>query len=135
MPEADYLYDGYIYHSELPKTQVFLVRKSIQRFWMNIGGYDGAGMVLPDYIQIAPLVASEIWVLLRIIPVRSGYINLGIAVLRLTGGHSNSWSSRGDAATYAYVFNFNATSVLTSAGPTEYSHGVPLRCLSTVLGM
>lgn len=67
--------------------------------------------------------------------VRSGYINLGIGILRLTGSHGNSWSSRDESTTFAYVLNFNVTSILTSAGPTEHSHGASLRCLSSVLGM
>ena len=127
LPGADYLCDGYIYHSELPKTQVFSACKSIQRFWGNIGGYDGVSMVFPDYIH-TPQIAYF---------VRSGRFTIthSAGVLRLAGEEGRVWSKRAySAATQARNLAIHAEYFNLGAVDDRW-YAFPLRCLSTVLGM
>ena len=68
---------------------------------------------------------------------RSGYANLighNNAVLIYAGAEGDWWSSRGVAINSAYHLTF-ATTVYPSYGPYNRWSGLPLRCLSTVLGM
>lgn len=72
--------------------------------------------------------------------VRSGgiYFDDGTVGGPHSGGMGDTgrfWSSRGGAATDAYVLYFDATIVNPSNGPNNHYVGFPLRCLSTVLGM
>jgi len=69
--------------------------------------------------------------------VRSGYFILTVSAgtFRDAGLDGIYWSSRSGAATNTYNLHLNATGAFPSAGPNSRWHGLPLRCLSTVLGM
>ena len=71
--------------------------------------------------------------------VRSGYVHLAYTAgtFRLAGFLGYEWSSRVSPSsnTLAYWFEFLATESRPSWGPDARCAGLPLRCLSTVLGM
>ncbi len=71
--------------------------------------------------------------------VRSGHINPSnsAGTFRSAGYLGYEWSSRTSpsSSTLAYWFEFNATESRPSWGPLNRYNGLPLRCLSTVLGM
>ena len=76
--------------------------------------------------------------------VRSGHVYPGgtAGTFRLAGDVGYEWSSRASSThwqggTYpcAYLLDFQVSVVSPSQGPYERWHGIPLRCLSTVLDM
>ncbi len=71
--------------------------------------------------------------------VRSGRLSLAVSAgtLGYAGIYGYEWSSRvsPSSTTLAYWFEFNATESRPSWGPSNRYLGLPLRCLSTVLGM
>ena len=54
-------------------------------------------------------------------------------VFGFAGGDSGFWSSRAEENDKAYNSTFSKTNVIPSNGPNQRWHGLPLRCLSTVL--
>jgi len=76
--------------------------------------------------------------------VRSGFVNLAVSAdtFRYAGVNGIWWSSRasstnasGTTMPSAYFLDFTASTVRPSHGPNTRYFGIPLRCLSTVLGI
>ena len=88
-------------------------------------------------IGFAPNISNNIIDDILAYFVRSGYIHLAntAGTFRYAGNYGFYWSSRSAVATNAYYLNFNATGIDPSSGPVSRYIGIPLRCLSTVLGM
>lgn len=71
---------------------------------------------------------------LRTLVVRSGYVNVNLAILRNAGQNGYDWSSRAySTTTNVYNLKFDASTVNPSNNSNRYN-GFPLRCLVYIRG-